>query len=121
MLKSKIKSKKILIILTLFVFFAGHRIGYALDCSKMPNTVPIIQEILGLIKIIVPILIILLGSIDFVKAMVAKDDDKMKKAQTDFFIRLIIGIVIFFVPMILRFILDIAGFSDPCVNELLRF
>lgn len=120
---NKYKSYKLIIILTFFMFLIGYRLGYAdtLDCTKMPKTMAIIQEILGWVKIVIPILLILLGTVDFVKAIVAKDDDQMKKAQGDFVKRLIIGIVIFFVPMILRFILNIAGYGGSCLDELLKF
>lgn len=123
MSKNRYKSYKLLTILTFFMFFIGYKLGYAdtLDCSNMPRTMAFIQEVLSWVKIVIPVLLILLGTIDFVKAIVAKDDDQMKKAQSDFVKRLIIGVTIFFVPMILRFILNIAGYGGSCLDELLKF
>jgi len=119
----KFKSKFCKISLILLTFFINCKIGYAdgLDCSKIPRTVEFIKEILGLVKIAIPILIILLGSIDFVKAIIAKNDEQIKKAQSAFVTRLIIGVVIFFVPLILKFILRLAGLSDSCLEQLLSF
>lgn len=60
------------------------------------------------IKIAVPIIIIVMGSIDFGRAFLASDEDAMKKAQKRFIMRLIIGMVIFFIPTIINVLLDIA-------------
>lgn len=91
------------------------------DCKSLLG-VSLVEEInsyLLYIKIAVPILIIVLGSIDFVKAFIASDEDKMKKAQKHFIMRLIIGMVIFFIPAILNALLNIANqvwgiFGNTC-------
>ncbi len=131
MSKNRYKSYKLLIVLTFFMFFVGYKLGYAdtLDCPveevsacpDYPCTAGYIQDILGMVKIFIPILLILLGTIDFVKAIVAQNDEKIKQAQSDFVKRLIIGITIFFVPMILSFILNVAGFGNTCLDALIRF
>lgn len=61
------------------------------------------------IKVAVPILIIVLGSIDFGKAFIASDEDAMKKAQKRFMMRIMIGMVIFFIPSIVKILLNIAN------------
>lgn len=58
------------------------------------------------IRILVPIALIAFGMLDFSKAVFAGKEDEMKKAQSTFIKRLIIGIVIFFVPTIVNFILN---------------
>jgi len=68
----------------------------------------IINQILGYIRIIVPILIILLGTLDFAKAVLAGKEDNMKKAQSTFVKRLIAGVAVFFVPVIVDIIMDLA-------------
>lgn len=78
----------------------------------------LINEILMYPKIIVPILVIGLGTLDLAKAVIASKEDEMKKAQTTFIKRLIIGVVIFFVPTIidlLMFIVDtVLGPTGTC-------
>lgn len=64
-----------------------------------------VNDILKYPKIIVPILVILLGMLDFGKAVIASKEDEMRKAQATFIKRVLIGIVIFFVPMILDIIM----------------
>lgn len=68
----------------------------------------LINEILGYVRIIVPILIILLGTIDFAKAVLAGKEDNMKKAQSAFVKRLIAGVVVFLVPTIVDIIMGLA-------------
>lgn len=67
-----------------------------------------INEILGAVRIIVPILIILLGMLDFGKAVLAGKQDNMKKAQSDFIKRLIAGVIVFLVPALVDIIMGLA-------------
>ena len=50
-----------------------------------------------------------MGSIDFGRAFIASDEEAMKKAQKRFIMRLIIGIIIFFIPTIVTALLNIAN------------
>lgn len=55
------------------------------------------------IKILIPILLIVFGSIDVGKAVVASKDDEIKKSIKTLALRTIAGVIIFFVPTILNF------------------
>ena len=55
------------------------------------------------IKILIPILLIVFGSIDVGKAVVASKDDVIKKSIKTLALRTIAGVIIFFVPTILNF------------------
>lgn len=81
------------------------------DCGDLLGDTLIseINSYLLYIKIAVPIIIIVMGSIDFGTAFIASDEDKMKKAQKKFIMRLIIGMVIFFIPTIINALLKIAN------------
>lgn len=81
-----------------------------------------IGHIFRIIQIAIPIIIILMGSIDLVKAVVAQKDDEMKKAQSILIKRLIYGVIIFFVPMIASFIVNLVGgnTTSPCLNCVLN-
>ena len=74
---------------------------------------------LKFIQIAVPIILILMGTIDLVKALVAQKDDQMKKAQNTLMKRAIIGVVIFFVPMIVNFLMGMVNNSlnSPCITS----
>ena len=60
-------------------------------------------------KILVPLIIIILGSIDFAKAVINTGDKASKEAVTMLVKRLIIGVIIFLLPTILDVLL---GFID---------
>lgn len=74
-----------------------------------PNSLRyLINEILMYPKIIVPILVIGLGTLDLAKAVVSSKEDEMKKAQKTFVKRVIIGIMIYLVPVIMNVIMYLA-------------
>lgn len=80
-----------------------------------PNSVAwLIQEILNYIKILGPILVIVLSSVDFIKVIVKSDDKEMAAAQRKLIIRLILALLLFLIPTIVNAILNIFGYStDP--------
>ena len=55
-------------------------------------------------KIIIPILLIIMGSIDFAKAMVASNQDAVQKAGKSFAIRIATAVIIFVLPTIINFV-----------------
>ncbi len=59
------------------------------------------------LKILVPIALIVFGSIDFGKAVIASKDDEIKKSAKALIMRVIAGVIIFFVPTILSFVVSI--------------
>ena len=67
--------------------------------------------IFDILKIIVPIIIIVLGSIDFIKAIIAGNDDAMKSSERKFFKRLILGICVFFVFPVVSFTMKLINQS----------
>ncbi|MBE6139136.1 MAG: hypothetical protein E7174_01330 [Firmicutes bacterium] len=62
-------------------------------------------------KYLIPVIVIVLGILDFIKAIAADKEDEMKKAQGRFVKRLIAAALIFIVPFIIEFILDKLGFD----------
>ena len=80
-----------------------------IDCEDLigPELRKKLNEYMFYFRIIVPIVIIVLGTLDLFSAVLAADEDKMKKSQAKFIKRLMIGIAIFFVPTVINLILDI--------------
>ena len=68
-----------------------------------------LQKVFDYFKLIVPGLIIVLGSIDLAKSLMSSDGDKIKAAQKSFMIRLSAGIGFFFLPGFINLILDLAN------------
>ena len=98
-------------------------------CDPENTTLKVFQVIgyiLFILKILIPILIIVLGMIDFGKSAISSDDKAMQKSAMSLVKRIIIGIAIFFVPLLVKIIFNMIGqFSSEmkkdyinCVNCL---
>lgn len=68
-----------------------------------------IGSYLNIVKIAVPIILIGFGIIEFTKAIFAGDEEKMKKAQKNFILRIGIAVLFFLTPTIVDFLLGIAN------------
>lgn len=94
--------------------------GLTFSCSELldedGDLVELLHMLLVMVKIIVPIIIIVLGSLDFASAMFAGDESNMKKAQAKFIKRLVIGVAIFLVPSILKLLLNIGHSVWPVID-----
>lgn len=67
----------------------------------------ILNLAINIIKILIPIILIGLGIMDFAKAIFSGSEDNMKKVQAKFIKRVIIAVCIFLIPSIITFILEI--------------
>lgn len=74
----------------------------------------LLQLILNYIKILGPILVVVLSSIDFAQVIISNNDDAMKKASKKLAYRLVFAVCLFFIPTLVQVLLDIFGItSDP--------
>lgn len=80
------------------------------------ETVALIQKVFSIIKIFVPILLILLGSVDLSRAVLAGDEKDMKMAQKSLLQRFLAGVGIYFLPAILNLVLKLAGITGGTCN-----
>lgn len=62
-----------------------------------------------IIRIIAPFLVILLGSLDFFKSMIANDEKEMKKSRGKFIKRLIAFVLLIFLPFLVQLIFSNMG------------
>ena len=69
-------------------------------------------NIMKWVKYILPVIVIILGILDFIKAIGADKEDEMKKSQKKFITRLIAAALVFIVPFIIEFALDKFGFTE---------
>jgi len=60
-----------------------------------------------ILKILIPLILIIFGSIDLFKAVIASKDDEIKKSVKTLLIRAVAGIIIFFVPTFINFIVSV--------------
>lgn len=94
--------------------------------ESIPVTIPLIGKIVYLlVQILVPIILILLGSFDLVKAVVSQKDDDIKKNQQIFIKRLISAALLFFVFAIVKMVISVVSSSNStdimdCVDCIIR-
>ena len=71
----------------------------------------LLQQLLNYIKIIGPIFVVVLSSIDFASVIVKGDDEAMAKAKKKLIHRLILAACLFFIPVFVEVILDMFGIT----------
>lgn len=85
------------------------------DCGLSSRLLVLLSNILKWVKYILPVIVIVLGILDFIKAIASEKEDEMKKAQKGFITRLIAAALVFIIPLIIEFILIKMGFTyDAC-------
>jgi len=80
-------------------------------CGISGRLIQFIGKVVKWMKYIVPVIVIVLSMLDFIKATGADKEDEIKKAQNKFIRRLIIAALIFIVPFIIEFVLNKMGFD----------
>ena len=91
------------------------------NMKDIPMALPIfISNIIKLFKIIVPIVLILMGMIDFTRAVISSDEKQMKESQSRFIRRILAAVIIFFVVAIVQFAFNAIGADNDnivgCIN-----
>lgn len=76
-----------------------------------PSIAYLIKYILGIMRIIAIAAVIVLGTIDFGKAVLASKEDEMKKAQKTFIKRVIACICVFLVPTFINIVMNLANMA----------
>lgn len=89
-------------------------------CGSMegiPAALPqFIKNIINIVKIAVPIILVIMGMMDFAKAVVSSDEKSMKESQTKFIKRVIAAVVIFLVVTVVQLVFRIINTDDT--NEM---
>lgn len=90
------------------------------DCGNVTDIPKKIPELTSfavtVIQIAVPIILVIMGSIDLFKGITAQKEDEMKKGRQMFIKRLIVAAIIFFVIAITKFFVSIVSDSDDKDN-----
>lgn len=89
---------------------------YVSDCSDIPETITLIKQIYNAIRFLIPIVVIGLSIVDFLKVLLNGEEKVYKTAWSKFIKRIVIGIVILILPIILSFIIDLSGIAGNNQN-----
>lgn len=79
---------------------------------RISNIMQIIGYIIFVVKILVPLIIIVLGMVDFGKAVISSDEKNINKAASSLIRRILAGLAIFFIPTIIFAILNLTEVSN---------
>lgn len=85
---------------------------YINGCGDLPKTTALLKQIYGLIKYLIPVLVIGLSIVDFLKVLLSGEEKVYKDAWSKFVKRIIIGIVILLLPILLKMVINISGVLD---------
>ena len=85
-------------------------------CGDLYPIIRLIKMFINLIRFAVPIALILFVTIDFVKAVIANNEDEMKKAQSIVIKRLIYAVAVFLVVSLVMLVMDLV--ADTGVEDL---
>lgn len=87
-----------------------------LDADVVCGTITIPGTVVGLIRtgifiiqVVVPILLILWGMLDFAKGIIGQDEDKIKAGQKKFIQRLIAAIIVFLIVTVVQLVITAVG------------
>ncbi len=95
-------------------------IGTTDACSTMRPIIKVLKfGFLPILQIGIPIILIVLGSIDLGKAVIASDDKEVKQATQRLIKRCIYAVAIFFVVTIVNLLMNLIGdMSDPATGNI---
>lgn len=63
----------------------------------------------SLLRFLIPVIIIVVSTIDFAGVVLSGKEDNMEKAKKHFITRIVVGMIILFIPFILEVVLKISG------------
>lgn len=73
-----------------------------------------LSDALNLIRFASPIVLIGFTIKDFIGALASQNGDELKKAISTFEKRAVIGVLIFFLPTLINFVLNLIGINSTC-------
>ena len=109
--------KNILLLSLLFLFPVSSVLARTYcDCGNVtgiPKKIPeITSYIMTIVQIAVPVILVVIGSIDFIKGITSQKEEEINKNQKIFIKRLIIAVLIFFIIVIVKFLISLVADSS---------
>lgn len=102
-----------LVSISIYIYFnCTQSLGSFINCGgvSVPTEMASVTRIvIILLKVVAPIVLIIIGSTDFVKAVTGSNDKDIKEKQKMFFKRLIYAGLLFFVITFVQLVLNIAS------------
>ena len=87
-------------------------------CYKSATVWQFAGNVLLILKILIPIVLIILGTIEFGKATISSDEKAMRTTAMKLLKKILIGVAIFFIPTLIRIVFYmVVSFDDEMRNE----
>lgn len=81
-------------------------------CDNISETGKLLRQAYNLLKYLIPVLVIVLSIVDFLKVVISGEEKIFKESWTKFVKRIIIGIIILILPAILSLVINLSGVLD---------
>lgn len=112
--------KKVLIYIVVFLimFFPMNVFAANANCSTVLGNgtfYKMITDFFDYMRIAAIGLVLVLSTVDFVKALAAQNQDQLKKSAGSAVTRLILAMIIFFLPILLNIILGVVKIGELCI------
>ena len=88
------------------LLFLANKTAASVCTGGIAEVVGLAKMVIKVLQIVVPIGLIVMGTIDMAKAVIAGDEKKMKEAQKPFIKRIIAAIIVFLIPIIVNMVLS---------------
>ncbi len=85
-----------------------------------PDLAPLItllKGVLNLIQVAIPIILIIMGSIDLGKAVISSDEKEIKAATSKLIKRCIAAVAVFLISTIVSLVMNLVANSDVSIGE----
>lgn len=103
------------------LLFLANKTASSVCTGGIAEVVGLTKMVIKVLQLVVPIGLIIMGTIDMAKAVIAGDEKKMKEAQKPFIKRIIAAVIVFLIPIIVNMVLSFVttGNSDwiDCWNS----
>ena len=86
-------------------------------CGGLLPLVKVIYAAIKLVMVIIPIALIIYGTIDLGKAVIASNEKEVKSAQSRLIKRMIYAALIFFIPMLVGVVMNIVSAGEQGDTE----
>lgn len=103
------------------LLFLANKTASSVCTGGIAEVVGLAKMVIKVLQLVVPMGLIIMGTIDMAKAVIAGDEKKIKEAQKPFIKRIIAAVIVFLIPIIVNMVLSFVttGNSDwiDCWNS----
>lgn len=128
------KKKMLLLLLIVTMLFMGYNKVFAFSnyststkscgggfITNIPATLPRVVHIFYLLlQVAVPVILVIFGMIDLIKAISSGKEDDIKRNQGVLVRRLITGVLIFFIFSFVKLLINVVADDDKQANKIMK-